>query len=203
MAVIQHDFRNTAKKDRHSEEPDVIPGYRLHLEIGFSSPPIWRQVDICGSLSLAEFSKVIQACFGFSKDSAHRFLAGKIFYGPYDTNQDLADETKTKVYQLEDVMGFIFTYLYDKGGGWECEIDLLEVFPDGLDSSCSTLYDGDRGNPPACMNDVHEYNELISKIEQSPKDRAAILAHYDIPPEFDPAVCKSNAINMLLSSEQS
>ena len=109
MTVIQHDFRKKTEQDVSSDTPKVIPGYRLKLELGFSSPPVWRELDLCGSLSLGDLSKIIQICFGWNNEPGHCFLVGKIFYGPRTANgrQDIGDEAKTKLYQLEDVMPYI------------------------------------------------------------------------------------------------
>ena len=37
------------------------------------------------------------------------------------------DEANYKLYQLEESMQFIFTYLYDGGEGWELELTLEDV----------------------------------------------------------------------------
>lgn len=202
MAVIQHEFRKKAAQGDSRKTPETIPGYNLRMELGFSSPPIWRAVEVCGSLTLAELSRIIQLCFGWSDNYSHRFLAGKIFYGPgqADNGGDLADEAQTKLYQLEEVMGFIFTYLHDHGGGWECEITLQKVFSDGFKSRQPRLVAANNASPPASMDDIHEYNELVKQIAQSPENRAGLLAGYQLPADFDPAVCDINGLSSLLES---
>jgi len=199
MAVIQHDFRKKPEQKASSDKPETIPGYRLRIEIGFSSPPIWREVDVCGSLSLADLSQIIQHCFDWSAESSHRFLVGKIFYGPCSGGNKTvyADEAETQLFQLEEVMGFIFTYLHDHGGGWECEISLIQVFADGHGSARTRLHDAEGCSPPAGMDDIHEYNELLRQIEQAPEGRADILARHGIGADFDPCLCDTNAINSL------
>lgn len=202
MAVIQHDFRKKPEQQASAEKPETIPGYRLRIEIGFSSPPIWREVDVCGSLSLADLHQIIQHCFAWNTESTHRFLVGKIFYGPCtaDSKKDYADEAQIQLFQLEEVMGFIFTYLHDHGGGWECEISLIQVFADGHGSAHPRVHDAEGCSPPAGMDDIHEYNELLRQIEQAPESRADILARHGIGADFDPCLCDTNAINSLLGS---
>lgn len=202
MTVIQHDFRKKAEQDASPKAAETIPGYRIRIEIGFSSPPIWREVDVCGSLTLADLSQIIQHCFDWSEENSHRFLVGKIFYGPCTagSTNDYADEAHVQLFQLEEVMGFIFTYLHDHGGGWECEINLIQVFADGYGSGQTQVHAAEGSSPPTGIDDIHEYNELLRQIEQSPEGRDALLARHGIRTDFDPCLCDINALNSLLES---
>lgn len=201
MTIIKADFQGKKQRDAtSSKKTEKIPGFQLRIELSYSSPPIWRTVNLPGTLTLSAFHRVIQACFGWDDTASHRFLIGKIFYGP--TKTDLSRVTRSEdtiqLYELENDMGFIFSYLYDGGCGWECEIDLEQLLPDSRDIPHPELVASDRATPPEQIDDIHEFQDILAQLESDEEDSAGILTQYHLPSSFNPAICDMDAINELI-----
>lgn len=198
MTIIKHDFQNKSQSERRTEtDSKKIPGYQLGIELSYSSPPIWRTVNLPGTLSLCDFHSVIQICFGWDNEATHRFLVGKIFYSPgiTDTSGGIRSDAEIELHELEKDMGFIFSYLYDGGCGWECEITLEHVFPDAKDFPHPVLVAAGRAHPPPSIEDIHEYQAMLTELEKAAVARKKILAEHGIASSFDPLYCDTTAIN--------
>lgn len=203
MTIIKHDFqrpRNESGQVKSGEE-QKIPGFQLRIEVGYSVPTIWRTVNLPGTLTLTGLHKVIQCCFGWRDEATHRFLVGKIFYSPNEssTTGGSRSSSGTQLYQVEKDMAFIFSYLYDGGCGWECEISLEQVFPDAREFPRPVVVGGDRCSIPAAIEDIHEYQNLLARLEEAPEQQRRILAEAGVAPAFDPAFCDLTAINDCLA----
>ena len=192
--VVQGDFsRRQAKHDGAAQESPV-PVYTFRLAVSFSEPLIWRDVRVSGEMTLDRFHRTIQACMGWKDCDTHQFLVGKIFYQPgfgIDGTEKKVefDEARYKLHELEEGMGFLFTYLYDGGEGWELEIGLEEVDRSGSVLAHPLVIDGERGGPPEEIGDIHQYQALVFECEQElePGARVALPGYLGFDPEaFDP-----------------
>src|SRR6266853_3211989 len=69
--------------------------YQLHITLKGIRPPIWRRVQVPGTLRLARFHAVIQTVFGWTDSHLHQFLiSGESFGRPDDFDEDVVDEAK-------------------------------------------------------------------------------------------------------------
>lgn len=113
-----------------------VPVYQLKIDISFTDPLVWRQIQVSGAQSLAELHRILQICLGWGDDHEHQFLVGKVFYKSCRSSDDTSetasrhdDESRVSLQELAEAMKFIFTYIYDAGPGWEGEITLEAVLP--------------------------------------------------------------------------
>ncbi len=198
MTIIRADFQGKTQRDgTTNKEKKKIPGFQLRIELSYSSPLIWRIVNLPGTLTLADFHRIIQICFGWDDSATHRFLIGKVFYSPAktDTARGIRGEADIQLHELEKDMGFIFSYLYDGGCGWECQVELEKLFPDTRDIPLPVLIAADRANPPEHIEDIHEYQDLLFELGNAQEDRVKILAKNQLDTTFDPSTCNMIAIN--------
>lgn len=198
MTIIRHDFQQSRPQRPAPEgEKKVIPGFQLRVELSYSSPLIWRTVNLPGTLTLADLHTVIQVCFGWDDSAGHRFLVGKKFYAPAATELSggIRLEAGIQLHELEKDMGFIFSYIYDGGCGWECEISLERLFPDTRVIPQPLLIAADRACPPADIEDIHEYQDLLARRAKAAPDREEMPAGQNITSTFDPSYCDIDAIN--------
>jgi len=198
VTVIKHDFQRSRQGTAPTEkEKKKIPGFQLRIELSYSSPLIWRTVNLPGTLSLAAFHTIIQHCFGWQDEATYRFLVGKIFYSPEQTSTTGGSRSSSaaQLHELEKDMGFIFSYLYDGGCGWECEITLEHLFPDTNNVPHPMLVEGERGCPPPSIEDIHEYQDLLDSLQGTEINRERVLAKSGVAPSFDPAFLDIAAIN--------
>jgi len=197
VTIIRHDFSRDKKAEGQIEEKKKIPGFQLRIDLCYSSPQVWRTVNVPGTLSLAGLHAVIQHCFGWPDEATHRFLVGKIFYGPDESSATGGSRSSasTQLHEVEKDMGFIFSYLYDGGCGWECEITLEQRFPDTREIPHPVLTAAGGACLPAVIEDIHEYQDLLGRLEAAADKREKILAEQGIPVSFDPSDCDMTAIN--------
>ena len=94
-------------------------------------------------------------------------------------------------------MQFLFTYLYDGGEGWELQITLEEIIPQGLDHHYPLLIGGERACPPADIGDIHHYQARLTALEGGAEAQEP-LSFPDYP-GFDPERFDLKAINSRLS----
>ncbi len=163
--VIRGVFPESAVKDKKREP---VASYLLHISIMFSDPLIWRRIQVPGEYTLARLHEVIQRVMGWDDNHIHQFLVGKISYeatlrgGVPLREARRFDEHLHALHTLEEGMGFLFTYLYGAGEGWEHEIRLEEVLPPDRPLNQPLLLSGAGACPPEAVADIHEYQALLA-----------------------------------------
>lgn len=180
------------KEEMKTEKRDKpVLSYVLHISLTFSDPLIWRRVQVPGSISLATFHHVIQLSMGWSDTHVHQFHVGKISYEPTLGSTAIAetkryDERNFQLQDLEESMRFMFAYLYDAGDIWEHEIRLEEVvYPSGK-SHKPVLLSGEQACPPETISDVHEYQALLTSLENPVGNGRQKLSELAGSSDFDP-----------------
>ena len=181
------------ESEQSTKNDKPIPSYILHISIMFSDPLIWRRVQIPGTITLATLHDVIQLSMGWTDSHMHQFLVGKISYEPTSGGSAIRESTKydernVKLYELEEGMHFMFSYLYDSGGGWEHDIRLEEVVPHSKELLHPVLLSGEQACPPETMSDIHEYQELLESLEDPSKNSHLNLYELTGSNDFDPDV---------------
>jgi hypothetical protein len=189
--VIKGVFSTTKPSQPKEDKP--VPSYIFHISITFSDPLIWRLIQIPGTCTLADLHDVIQRSMGWSDSHIHQFIVGKISYEPtIRTNAPRIskrfDEDKYQLHTLEEGMRFMFSYIYDAGGGWEHEIHLSEIVPATKPISRPIVLGGERACPPEDVVDIHEYHQLITAFETPGSKDYHRLYEMTGRPDFDPAV---------------
>lgn len=180
------------KEEMKTEKRDEpAPSYVLHISLTFSDPLIWRRVQVPGSISLATLHHVIQVSMGWSDSHVHQFLVGKISYAPTlgsgtIKENERYDERNYKLQDLEEGMQFMFAYLYDAGDIWEHEIRLEEVVISQQELPEPVLLSGEQACPPETMSDIHEYQSLLTSLEDSSRSSRKKLAELTDSSSFDP-----------------
>ncbi|PIE65197.1 MAG: hypothetical protein CSA26_05015 [Desulfobacterales bacterium] len=191
--VVKGDFvRKKGDKTTAADQP--IQGYRLKLGVAFSDPLIWRILQVSGKMTLAELHLVFQACMGWNDLESHQFLVGKKFYQPGAPLDGEADhcEAGVQLFELEEGMQFLFTYLYG-AGNWELEIAVEEVLAAGSVTDYAVLLDGKGCCPPEELGDIHAYQLLLSNLEKS----GGRIPGY---PDLNPDTCDIDGINNILKT---
>ena len=189
--VLKGNFpRGQGQNETRREDEAVVPGYQLKLAVAFSDPLIWRRIRVPGKMTLGTLHKAIQVCMGWDDTDTHQFLVGKIFYQAgfgireMQKREPEYDENRFQLYQLEEGMQFLFTYLYDGGEGWELEITLETIIPEGIQEKCPILVAGERACPPVEIGDIHTYQALLSAAETAAEESGVAIRLPDYP-DFD------------------
>ena len=75
--------------------------YQMKITLKGIRPPIWRRVQVPGTIRLARFHAVIQTVFGWTDSHLHQFLINGESYGrPEDFDEDVVDEAKLTLAQV-------------------------------------------------------------------------------------------------------
>lgn len=205
MAKVIHGiFPKSIKKDE-KKDAKALACYILHISIAFSDPLIWRRIQVPGKLTLSQLHDVIQESMGWSNSYVHQFLVGKICYEPTQKSTTLReakrfDEIHYKLYTLEEDMGFMFTYLYGAGEGWEHEISLEEVVPPTRELKQPMVIAGERACPPETVGDIHEYQTLLEALATPGHKHRDKLFNLTGDAAFDPDFFDLEAANKRLAA---
>lgn len=190
--VIKGVFPESIKAETESKKDATqVPSYILHVSITFSDPLIWRRIQIPGTYTLAQLHDIIQLSMGWSDSYVHQFQVGKISYEPtmksnVPRESKRFDEHNYKLHTLEEGMGFLFSYIYDAGEGWEHEIHLEEVIASTRQLKHPILLSGEMACPPEEVGDIHQYHQLITALESPDDKKQNSLYELTGRPDFDP-----------------
>ena len=113
--------------------------YQMKITLKGIRPPIWRRVQVPGSIRLAGLHAVIQTVFGWTDSHLHQFCIGGVSYGrPDDFDSDVVDEAKLTLTQAVG-QSKRFTYTYDFGDDWEHIIQVEKVLASDPQAKVRTL----------------------------------------------------------------
>jgi len=177
--------------------PDVL---RLTVTLRSVDPPVWRRVDVPGSLTLADLHDVLQVAMGWEDCHPHRFVAGKREYGPPDPDDPsggrTADEAGVLLRAVLRRPGNALVYEYDFGDGWEHDVVLDEVRSGTGGAVC---VDGERACPPEDCGGAWGYAQLCAAVADPSHPDAADLREW-VGPDFDPERFDRDAVNRVLAA---
>ena len=123
--------------------------YRLHIALRAMRPPVWRRVQVPGTLMLAKFHDVIQTVFGWTDTHLHKFYIDGAGYGkPTDLDEDVLNEAKTTLTQSLGTRVDRFTYVYDFGDDWVHDVTVEKLISGNSGSEQPACLAGRRHRPP-------------------------------------------------------
>ncbi len=115
--------------------------FQLKVTLRGTKPPIWRRIQVRGSIRLPHLHDCLQTVMGWHDEHLHQFvvrgpLGERIFYAQPEPDSILGfglDRTRNdKKVRLDQIAGAPkdrFVYEYDFGDGWEHEILVEKVLP--------------------------------------------------------------------------
>jgi Plasmid pRiA4b ORF-3-like protein len=99
----------------------------LKVSLSGSRPPVWRQVRLPTTATLADLHQVILVLFGWDGDHLHLFQAGKKRYSdPFVSLEGTVDDNAVRVRDVLTPGGKI-GYTYDLGACWVHQIALEQI----------------------------------------------------------------------------
>ncbi len=145
--------------------------YQLHISLKHSKPKIWRRFLITEDTTLEKLHKIIQEVMGWEDYHLHEFTIGGKQYGMPDEEWDnnVENEKKIKLSDLNLAEKQKFEYLYDFGDSWEHEIKVEKILPFETTAKYPKCLDGKLACPPEDCGSIWGYEEL-SEISKLPKD---------------------------------
>jgi hypothetical protein len=142
--------------------PSASTTYQLKVTLKGTKPPIWRRIEVPGSIALSDLHTVIQVAMGWTNSHLHEFAIGGRQYGGIDDDapEELLEEAG---YTLAEVAGERdrFEYLYDFGDDWNHVVTVEKVVPGSDDVSVPRCLAGRRNCPPEDVGGVWGLEEFL------------------------------------------
>jgi Plasmid pRiA4b ORF-3-like protein len=111
---------------RHlSVVPHVDSLYVLRITLEGVEPPVWRRLQVAGSITLERLHAVIQKTMGWHDVHLHEFEVDGKRYGqpePDEPHYKVEPEWKLTLRAAAPIEGARFRYVYDLGDGWGHEV---------------------------------------------------------------------------------
>lgn len=199
--VIKVDFGQKGKKRR------VVQTFQLKISLQGAKPPIWRRIQVPGSLDLARLHHVIQLAMGWQDAHLHQFLIDRTCYcqpekeDTWRTSRPM-DENKFTLQQLAPKLSPSFVYIYDFGDDWLHRITVEKVTEEGDIPVQPLLLAGRRACPPENVGGIPGYMEVLEILQDPEHERYKETKRW-LGEDFDPARFQKSdiaAINAMLQS---
>jgi hypothetical protein len=111
---------------RHlSLSPPEAAVYVLRITLEEVEPPVWRRLQVAGSVTLEGLHTIIQKAMGWHDAHLHEFEVGDRRYGqpePDEPRYKVEPEWKLSLRAAAPAEGARFRYVYDLGDGWRHEV---------------------------------------------------------------------------------
>ena len=142
--------------------------YRLKIKLLGIEPPIWRRIQVPGSIRFCCLHTALQVALGWTDSHLHRFEKdGKEWGVPeYDElgDFDLVDERTTQLSTVLKAEGESMMYIYDYGDGWIHKVVLEEIIPVNDVLKTPICFGGERRCPPEDVGGVSGYEQFLDVI---------------------------------------
>ncbi len=175
----------------------------LRIELAYTEPPIWREVEAPTSITFLELHDIVQSVMNWEDCHLWEFTAGKQRVGPpMDDHWGGARRNDAGKVHLRDVLKPLKTvidYLYDFGDSWEHRITVTKVRAGDPGIEYPRYVAGEYNAPPEdCGGLPGFYNTLDALADPKHPDHAYAGEWFeDYDPKSVDAVSIKNALGRL------
>jgi hypothetical protein len=141
--------------------------YILRITLEAVEPPVWRRVQVPGSITLERLHTVIQKAMGWRDAHLHEFETGGRRYGqpePDEPHYKVEAEWKLTLRAAAPTEGARFRYLYDLGDGWGHEVLVEAIQALAAPFKHPGCLAGERACPPEDCGGVPGYANLLDGL---------------------------------------
>lgn len=176
--------------------------YQLKVVLSGSKPPIWRRIQVPGSLRLAFLHKVLQWAMGWEDDHLHEFVIGGTNYGasaPSDNlfAHEMRDESRVRLKDVIPPAGKSFRYIYDFGDDWIHEIKVEKVLLPDEGVSYPRCLGGENACPPEDSGGLYAYYGKLEIIKDTKHPEHEEIKEW-MGGRFNPSFFNLEAVNRRL-----
>ena len=141
--------------------------YQLKISLLDIEPPIWRRIQVPGTILMCCLHDAIQAVMGWTNSHLHQFEKdGKYWSVPEhveDGDIDVIDERQVPLGKVLSAEGDSMVYVYDFGDDWRHEVVLEKIDPSDVPTKPVCLA-GERRCPPENVGGPPGYQEFLEVI---------------------------------------
>jgi len=174
--------------------------YQLKITLKRIKPPIWRRIQVPGSITLYKLHEVLQVVMGWHDCHLYQFTINGTYYGEPDDEflVEVKNARRKKIKDMVKQERKKFIYEYDFGDGWEHEIVVEKVLPPEPGKRYPVCLKGKRACPPEDCGGPWGYASLLD-ILQNP-DHPEYKDMREWVGDFDPAHFDLEEVNSELKS---
>ena len=171
--------------------------YQLKVRLFEIEPPIWRRIQVRGTVTLSKLHAILQDVMGWTNTHLYSFhIAGKDYEDP-DPEAHRANARKTHLGRLGLKTGDTFEYHYDFGDDWRHEVLVEELLESVSARDYPVCLDGARACPPEDCGGVPGYATILEAIE-NPTDPEFRETLEWLDSAYNPELFDVRAINRIL-----
>ncbi len=139
---------------------------QLKISLNEIKPEIWRRFLVRDNIRFDKLHRIIQEIMGWENYHLYEFnISGKqlgvIDSDALDSNPDLKDSEKIKLFEHINKEKQKFSYLYDFGDSWEHEIVVEKIIEYDKKQKIPVCLEGERACPPEDCGAVSGYKNFI------------------------------------------
>lgn len=141
--------------------------YVLKITLEEVEPPVWRRVQVPGSVTLDRLDMVIQKAIGWDNAHLHEFEVGGRRYGqpePDEPEYEVEPEWKLTLRGAAPIEGARFHYVYDLGDDWGHEVLVESIQTPAAPFKHPVCLAGERACPPEDSGGAPGYANLLEVL---------------------------------------
>jgi len=166
--VVKISERTSATRKRTTgRQTDLV--WQLKVTLAETKPPIWRRIQVPGSISLYDLHEILQVVMGWQSYHLYEFQVGETIYSDPDPEdaffeREVTNARRVKLSQVAPEPNAKFRYLYDFGDNWEHLIVVEKILPREPGAEYPICLKGVRATPPEDCGGVWGYEEFLAAI---------------------------------------
>ena len=174
--------------------------YQVKITLRGIRPPIWRRVQLPGTIALATVHDVIQTVFGWTDTHLHQFHIHRTSYGqPDDFDQAVVDENAVTLARAVGSCTKRFAYVYDFGDDWQHEVVVEKIIGGDSGSERPSCLAGKRHRPPEDCGGRWGYRRFLEAI-RDPRHPEHEVMLASVGGAFDSEAFDIAAVNRALAA---
>lgn len=178
------------------------PIYQLKVTLAGTKPPIWRRLQVTGSVTLSKLAAIINTAMGWDGVHLYEFSVGSETWGPpapagEDWGDATNDDRKATLAELAPHRGSKLKYLYDMGDSWLHQLVVEQIVEPEPKQRYPLCVEGKRACPPEDCGGVAGFYNLLEVLADPKHPEHKELAEW-VGGEFDPEAFKLDGVNQAL-----
>jgi hypothetical protein len=142
--------------------------YQIKITLLGMEPPIWRRLQVPGTIPLCCFHDALQAVMGWTDSHLHQFEKDGLYWGRLDNRGfhddiDVLDESRVPVANVLLAENESLVYVYDFGDNWRHDVRLEKILPCEAPTPPVCL-GGERRCPPEDVGGPSGYQHFLDVI---------------------------------------
>ncbi len=181
------------------------PIYRLKIRLLGIEPPIWRRIEVPGSVDLERLHEILQVAMGWGGEHLYAFDIEGVEYSDAETVEEVLDEGYEAVcadeVRLDSVVtkvGQRFGYDYDFSDDWEHRIEVEAIDPPDPELRYPRCPAGGRACPPEDSGGPEGYQALLEALSD-PEQPDHVEARLWVGRDWNPEHFDRSGVNQRLA----